>query len=221
MGISERKARERKELREKILQAAEEVFVEEGYDKAKIRRIADKIEYSPGTVYLHFKQGKDELFYEIHARQMDRMYQRVKPLWSVAHPVERLRAFGREYVTYAIEHPKEYDLMFVSRVPMSMLHPDEKWTDVENLYGMFQETVRQCIEGGHFPNATTLEQTCLSIWGMIHGALTLLDRGRLAMFPQEGMPEFILSCADRYLEVLAGANSEEGMVPGLNPGWES
>ena len=135
---------------------------------------------------------------------MDRLYQRMKPLWSVAHPVERLRAFGREYVTFAIEHPQAYDLMFVSRVPMSMLHPDEKWSDVENLFGMFQETVRQCIEEGYFPNATTLEQTTLSIWGMIHGALTLLDRGRLAMFPQEGMPAFILSCADRYLEVLAG-----------------
>lgn len=204
MGVSERKAREREELREKILQAAEEVFVEEGYEKTKIKRIADKIEYSPGTVYLHFKQGKDELFYEIHARQMDRMYRAMKPLWAVEHPVERLKAFGRVYVQYAIEHPKEYDLMFVSRVPMSMMGPDEEWKDVENLFGMFYEAVRQAIEGGHFPNAPSQEQTVLTLWSIVHGSLTLLDRCRLKMFPEEGMPEFILSCADQYIDTLQG-----------------
>ncbi len=204
MGISERKARERKELRERILQAAEEVFVEEGYENAKIRSIAEKIEYSPGTVYLHFKQGKEELFYEIHARQMDRFYQELKPLAEIEHPVERLRAFGRCYIQMALEHPKQYDLMFVSRIPLRMIPADEKWSEVENLFGFFQDTVRQCIDGGHFPNATDLPKTVMSVWSMVHGAVTLMDRGRLEMFPQDMLPEFILNCANAYIDLLAG-----------------
>ena len=52
MGISERKEREKQEMRRKILDAAFEMFVEVGYERTSIRAIAEKIEYSPATIYL-------------------------------------------------------------------------------------------------------------------------------------------------------------------------
>jgi AcrR family transcriptional regulator len=61
MGILERKEREKQEMRDLILNVATEMFIEEGYDKTSIRKIADKIEYSPATIYLYFKD-KDEIF---------------------------------------------------------------------------------------------------------------------------------------------------------------
>jgi AcrR family transcriptional regulator len=71
MGISERKEREKQEMREKILLVATEMFIEEGYDKTSIRKIADKIEYSPATIYLYFKD-KDEIFHAIHDKGFDK-----------------------------------------------------------------------------------------------------------------------------------------------------
>ncbi len=44
-----------------ILDAAREIFVHEGYEKFSMRKLAEKIEYSPGSVYLHFN-SKEELF---------------------------------------------------------------------------------------------------------------------------------------------------------------
>ena len=61
MGINERKEREREEIRELILNAAREIFVEEGYEHTSMRKIAQKIEYSPGTIYHHFKDKSDLL----------------------------------------------------------------------------------------------------------------------------------------------------------------
>ena len=49
MGIVERREREREEVRRKILDAAHELFVREGYDRVTMRRIAEAIEYSPTT----------------------------------------------------------------------------------------------------------------------------------------------------------------------------
>ena len=60
MGIAERKEREKMEMHDRILQAATVMFLEDGYEKTSIRNIADKIEYSPATIYLYFKD-KDEL----------------------------------------------------------------------------------------------------------------------------------------------------------------
>jgi AcrR family transcriptional regulator len=54
MGITERREREREEIRSKILDAARELFATEGYDRVTMRRIADAIEYSPTTIYNHF-----------------------------------------------------------------------------------------------------------------------------------------------------------------------
>ncbi|HKO02638.1 MAG TPA: helix-turn-helix domain-containing protein, partial [Thermoanaerobaculia bacterium] len=37
-----------------ILDAARELFATEGYDAVTMRRIADRIEYSPTAIYFHF-----------------------------------------------------------------------------------------------------------------------------------------------------------------------
>ena len=64
MGISDRKEREKRELRTKIIEATTKLLVEEGYEKTTIRKVAEAIEYSPRTVYLYFKD-KDSLLMEI------------------------------------------------------------------------------------------------------------------------------------------------------------
>ena len=64
MGVKERRDRAKLQTREKILAAARELFIAEGYDGVSMRRIADKIEYSPTAIYIHFAD-KDQLFREI------------------------------------------------------------------------------------------------------------------------------------------------------------
>lgn len=64
MGISERKEREKRELRTRIMEATAKILIDEGYEKTTIRKVAEAIEYSPRTVYLYFRD-KDSLLMEI------------------------------------------------------------------------------------------------------------------------------------------------------------
>ena len=64
MGTSERNARDRETVRRRILDAARELFVAEGYRHVSIRRIAQRIEYSPGAIYSYFR-GKDDIFFAL------------------------------------------------------------------------------------------------------------------------------------------------------------
>ena len=50
--------------REKLLEAATEVFAERGYEGARVEQIADVAEVSPGLLYRHF-EGKQELYEEL------------------------------------------------------------------------------------------------------------------------------------------------------------
>ncbi len=55
MGIKERRDIEKAEMKSKIKAAAVELIEQEGYEKLSIRKIAAKIEYSPTTIYLYYK----------------------------------------------------------------------------------------------------------------------------------------------------------------------
>src|SRR5271168_4346283 len=90
MGVQERRAREKKELRDEILDAARDLFLREGYENVSMRKIAEKIEYSPTTIYLYF-QDKSELLDCICEETFARLVRKQTVLeQTVAEPMERL-----------------------------------------------------------------------------------------------------------------------------------
>src|SRR5436190_938449 len=63
MGIKERQERDREAVRRAILDAARDLFVSEGYNNVSMRKIAERIEYSPASIYSYFP-SKDDIFFE-------------------------------------------------------------------------------------------------------------------------------------------------------------
>jgi len=118
MTIATRKQREKEEMRQLILEAAKKIFLEKGYEQASIRNIAEVIEYSPGTIYLYFKE-KDEIFHELHEQGFRKLVEYMAPLQFVADPFERLKAMGKVYMDFAIKNKDFYDLMFIMQAPMN------------------------------------------------------------------------------------------------------
>src|SRR5437763_2620283 len=64
MGIKERQERDREAVRRSILDAARELFVSEGYQNVSMRKIAERIEYSPAAIYGYF-ESKDDIFFAL------------------------------------------------------------------------------------------------------------------------------------------------------------
>ena len=77
MGIKERKEQEKSEMRELILKTAMNLFLDKGFENITIRHIAEKIEYSPATIYLYFK-NKDEILYTLRREGFEKLYERQK-----------------------------------------------------------------------------------------------------------------------------------------------
>jgi AcrR family transcriptional regulator len=97
MGPSERRAREREELRTLILDAARELFAAEGVEAVTMRRIAERIEYSPTAIYFHFRD-KDALLRELCDTDFRDFAQGFAAMAQIADPVERLKASGYAYI---------------------------------------------------------------------------------------------------------------------------
>lgn len=104
--------------REEILQAAKELFLEEGYEATTIRRIADRVGVSAPALYLYF-HDKEAMMLALCDQTFGRLIERITAIEkTVADPLERLRRFGDAYARFGLEHPGEYRLVFVnSNIP--------------------------------------------------------------------------------------------------------
>ncbi|EEA03946.1 transcriptional regulator, TetR family, partial [Burkholderia sp. H160] len=112
MGIAERKNRQKQALRERILDAARRIVVREGFAALSMRKIADAIEYSPATLYLHF-ESRDDIARALCAEGYAQLLATFVPLTQIADPADRLKAIGRAYVAFGVEHPETYRLIFM------------------------------------------------------------------------------------------------------------
>lgn len=178
MGTTERRQREKDDLRQLILDGAAQVLAEHGYEKLSIRKVAEAIEYSPGTIYLYYRD-KDELMLALHRKVFARKVERLAPLMDIEDPVERIMAMGRVYVQNAIEHPDDYYLMFVTRAPMEALAcQDEEWHIGQTGFELLVETIQEGIDKGAFHKDISLHGSALMLWSMVHGLsmLYLSDR---------------------------------------------
>src|SRR5271167_4220605 len=105
MGVKERKARQKRFLRQEILDAASELFVREGFENVSMRRIADKIEYSPTTIYLYFRD-KAELLENVCQETFAGLMKRLSVIGEQSgDPVERLKKGLLAYIDFGVENP--------------------------------------------------------------------------------------------------------------------
>ncbi len=189
MGIAERKEREKQGMKDLILQAAMDLFVEEGYEKASIRKIADRIEYSPATIYLYFKD-KDEIFHAVHEKGFDIFFVRMEKLAVIADPFERLEKLGEAYLHFAREHPQLYDLMFIMWGPMDALKDDTHWHCGMRAHTALRDIVRESIESGRM-KPMDVDVAAMAVWSFMHGIVSLHIRNRFRMCMPEDLEKII------------------------------
>src|SRR5450631_3879892 len=178
MGIAERKEKQKLEIRKMILEASMKLFVDQGFDNVSIRKIADLIEYSPTTVYLYFKD-KDEIFYDLHNIGFQKLVEANENLKDIANPLLRLHKMGENYIHFGMSNPEYYDLMFIQNAPMDALKQMEgcDWTNGDAVINRLKDTLAECMEKG-FILKEDVNTVAMSVWGMVHGLVSLAIRDR-------------------------------------------
>lgn len=175
MGVKERRARQKKVLRQEILDAASELFVKEGFENVSMRRIAEKIEYSPTTIYLYFRD-KAELLESVCHETFSRLSQRLATLLNQpADPIERLKRGLIAYIEFGLENPHHYRATFMMPIPETMDH--EKYIKPDSpgmqAFDFMRRSVFDCVSAGKL-KVKDIELACQTIWAGIHGITSLL-----------------------------------------------
>ncbi len=208
MGIKERKNLEKSNMRELILRTAMNLFLDDGFDKITIRHIAEKIEYSPATIYLYFK-NKDEILRTLCNEGFEELYSRQQMSLKTRDPLKRLRQQGQIYVAFALEKPQYYDLMFMMKAKQTN---EMKELDMGfRSYEFLKKNVKDCIDSGIFPRYD-VELAAFSLWSLVHGISSLVIRGRSKMFPEEQINSIINGALDFMLEAFVEKKSDNNKL---------
>ena len=170
MGIVERKERQRKEVRESILQSAWNLVNEEGWQNLSIRKIADAIEYSVPVVYDHF-ENKEAILSEFNRQGFkllgDQLSEAKK---SRTTAPEQLEAIAYAYWDFAFNNKAYYQLMYGLGMPTC--DSLEKVPELTAFIQVIFTTINELIDAGNKENGNTWLKVH-SFWSMIHGLVSI------------------------------------------------
>ena len=204
MGVKERRARQKRFLRQEILDAASELFVRDGYENVSMRRIADKIEYTPTTIYIYFK-NKAELLEQVCTETFDRLVQRLsRILEQTGDPVERLKRGLAAYIEFGLQNPHHYRATFMMPRPAGFDHEKHHKEDSPGMqaFAFLTRGVTECVKAGKMP-AMDVELAGQTLWAGIHGITSLLITH--VAFPWSGKEKVIHSTVDTLVAGLQAA----------------
>lgn len=174
MGISERKNREKAFIKEQIVNAATELFSLYGFEHVSMRKIAEKIEYSPTTIYNYFK-NKNELLFELLKQGYVLFYQSLNSTYqkNVNENFDvRFKSGLDAYIKFGLSNKDYYKLMFIINIDK-----DDSLMGCENertkAFKILVSLVSEGNEINYFINSDVMLISQI-IWGQLHGITSLL-----------------------------------------------
>ncbi|MFN2447563.1 MAG: TetR/AcrR family transcriptional regulator [Vicinamibacterales bacterium] len=179
MGTKERHDRERQAVRESILDAARDLFVNDGYRNVSIRKIAERIEYSPAAIYSYFP-SKDDIFYALAEEGFRRLDEKIRSVPATPDPLDDIRARWWAYYEFSKEQREFFELMFVDR---SVPRITEQWSGLALVHQMLAEIesrIQRCIDAGVFAAGLNASVVMHVIWGAMTGPSVIGSGCRLA-----------------------------------------
>ena len=158
MGIKERQERDREAVRRGILDAARDLFIKDGFEQVSIRKIAERVEYSPAAIYGYFS-SKDDIFFALAEEGFRLMYgdqQALDALGSLP-PLERVRQFFWRFYEFSCDHPEYFSLMFVDRSVPRIGREYERLRYAREGKQLLLSHIEAAVQAGDLPAATTPE----------------------------------------------------------------
>jgi AcrR family transcriptional regulator len=203
MGVKDRRARQKTLLRQQILDAARDLLVRDGYEKLSMRRVAERIDYSPTAIYLHFKD-KQELVSSLCEESFGRLIRELETLDQYTDPVVRLRHGMERYIAFGLKHPDHYLPTFVLPLPghLDPKRREEAASPMSNGMRAFA-FMRDCIADGvksRKLRKVDPEVAARAAWAGIHGVTSLLIVH--SAFPWGDQKAVIAALVDTLVEGL-------------------
>jgi AcrR family transcriptional regulator len=175
LGRPEQSLEERRDVRERILHAAGQIIAAEGYAALSMRKLAQRVGYSPAAIYLHFR-NREEIGRAVGQSGYRQLMEAMTAAASgVAGPAARLRVLLQSYVRFGLEHPETYRLILMSDAAYLKAVFAEKSDDdpAELAFELLVTTIAELRANGYSAGSHSVLELAESCWVMVHGIVSL------------------------------------------------
>jgi AcrR family transcriptional regulator len=165
-------------FRGRAVDAATRLFAERGYRGVTLRSLAMELGVSPMTPYRYF-ENKEELFAMVRTEAFRRFADAQRDaVAGIEDPADALRVLGRAYVSFALDEPDAYHIMFELLQAPAGTYPELE-TEQARAFSHLHAAVKASVEAG-FLEGESLPRAHY-LWAQIHGLVSLHLAGKLVM----------------------------------------
>lgn len=209
--IAERRQEEKDRRHNEIVDAAEELYREVGWDSVTMDAVAKRARLSRALVYVYFKD-KTDLHFAIAVRAMEMLHQRfLEAMQREKTGAAQVLAVGRAYIAYAQEFPHYFDAC----ARLELHTPSGAEPTPQELL---------CFEAGKRPHEVAIEAlrngqrdgtiradlgdltvTARVLWGFTHGLIQIaMTKGEVLARVGIAVPQLTQQAMDLLTFALTG-----------------
>jgi AcrR family transcriptional regulator len=196
------------QLRELILDAAQDIIQNQGLAGLSAREVARRIEYSPGTIYNMF-ENLDDVVLHVEARVLDALDRRLgSVLTDGGNPTDRIGRLAQAYLAFTHEKPRLWNLLFEHHMPADAQLPAWYQQKLEGLMGRVEEAMAPLFPAGREADR---QRAARVLWAGVHGITSLSTADKLSVVTTETASRLVADLVATYLAGLAaGGSAPEG-----------
>lgn len=170
MGISERRIRQKEQVRSSILKASWELVLQEGWQALSIRKIAEAIEYSVPVIYDYF-ENKEAILLELTKQGFQILNSElVKAKKRSADPEKQIEAMAYSYWEFAFEHKAYYQVMYGLGMPSC--ETVNQINELSTFSELVSQPIRDLIAKSNNPKTDPFLKLH-TFWSMLHGLISI------------------------------------------------
>lgn len=166
--------------RSKILEASRELFLRDGLEAFSMRRVAERSKLTVSALYRHF-DDKDALLAALVEASFGAFAGTLMRALDAPQPLDQFRAMLERYFDFAVDHPQDYALMFLTNsrdLGFDKLNGQTRDL-LRSSFRFMAERVEDCIEAGVFAPGDC-DVKAAHAWAQAHGLVSLYVGGQLA-----------------------------------------
>ena len=191
------------QLRELILDAAQDIIQAQGLAGLSAREIARRIEYSPGTIYNMF-ENLDDVVLHVEARVLAALDKRLSALLQDGNATDRVNRLAQAYLAFTHEQPRLWNLLFEHHLPATAALPSWYQQKLEGLMSRVEEALAPLFAPGREGDR---QRAARVLWAGVHGITSLSTADKLSVVTTESASRLVEDLVCTY---LAGLSRQAG-----------
>jgi len=197
--------------REHILACACDLYVNAGLEGFSMRKLAKAVGVTAPALYRHY-ENREHVIADVVREAYREFSAYLYRALEGRTPLERIVKAGEGYLDFALEHPRWYQILFISPAQLGMDRlPDDIEAHGCAIHQFWVDRVREVQDEGLMKAGDPMEVS-LTMWAHAHGLLALYRHGNL----QTDEATFRRMFRESGARMMAGLATEElaAQLPG-------